>query len=305
MLKILILGSNSFIGGHFVRGLLARKDVDLTLFGKRKEIEFSFLKQIEGDFSNQEILKEAVTGQDIVYHFISQTIPSNSWNTPRFEIENNLLPFLNFIETASQSDVKKICFASSGGTIYGLQPEILNEDSKTDPFSPYGIIKRANESFLLYAKAKYQINYDIYRISNVYGERQNTNKGLGFVNTALENILENRPVIIYGDGEKIRDYIYAQDVSRLLTLSIEKNIKDSDIYNVSSGFSISLNSLIELMKKVLDHDFEVVYLPSRESDNDKVTLDNSKIMQYFNNFDFTTLEEGIKKNYRYLQKLNK
>lgn len=305
MLKILILGSNSFIGGHFIRGLLARRDIEVTLFGKRKEYEFNSLRQIKGDYFDQAELKKALIGQDLVYHFISQTNPSNSWNTPHFEIEKNLIPFLNFIETAGQSEVKKICFASSGGTIYGLQSKLLDETDKTDSFSPHGIIKRASESFLLYAKSKYRINYDIYRISNVYGEKQNTNKGLGFINTALENIIQNRPITIYGDGENIRDYIYVQDVAKLLTLSIEKNVKDSDIYNISSGYSISLNNLIELIKKVLNRDFEVIYLPSRESDNEKVNLDNSKIMQFFNNFDFTTLEEGIKKNYFHLKKIIK
>ncbi|MEK7725305.1 MAG: NAD-dependent epimerase/dehydratase family protein [Acidobacteriota bacterium] len=237
----------------------------------------------------------------MVYHFVSQTIPATSWNEPLVEIENNLKPFLKFIEIASENEVKKICFASSGGTIYGFQQDALNEEHLTEPFSPYGIIKRTIESFLQYAKQKHQLNYDIYRMSNVYGEGQDIGKGLGFINTALEKIAHNESVVIYGDGENVRDYVYVRDVAKLLTLSLEKNINDSDIYNLSSNHPVSLNELVDLMKSILGINFEVKYLPMRASDNRKVVLDNAKIMKHFDQLSLTPLENGIEQTYNYLK----
>ena len=166
----------------------------------------------------------------------------------------------------------------------------MTEKTPAEPFSPHGIIKRAIESFLQYAKLNYKIHYDIYRISNAYGEGQNVGKGLGFINTALENIINNRPVIIYGDGENVRDYIYVKDIAKLLMLSFSKDLEDSDIYNISSNHAISLNELIILIKKVLDIDFEVKHLSGRLSDNRKVILDNFKIMENFKETRLTTLE---------------
>jgi UDP-glucose 4-epimerase len=301
MLNVSVLGANSFIGKHLIRKLSERKDVSLTLFARSFTPEFEHFKCIHGDFADTESLTKALVRQDIVYHFVSQTIPATSWNEPLVEIEKNLTPFLEFIELAAENGVKKICFASSGGTVYGLQQDLLTEENRSEPFSPYGIIKRTIESFLQYAKQKHQLNYDIYRMSNVYGEGQDIGKGLGFINTALEKIAHNEPVKIYGDGENVRDYIYVQDVANLLTLSLEKKLEDSDIYNVSSNHPVSLNELIELIKKVLDFDFEVEYLPNRASDNRKVVLDNAKIMQNFEQFSLTTLEDGIEQTYNYLK----
>jgi UDP-glucose 4-epimerase len=302
MLKVLILGSNSFIGKHLIKHLSEeRKDVLLTLFGKNLPDDLEKLRFIQGDFRDAESLKKALEGQDIVYHFISSTIPANSWDLPLIEVERNLLPFLKFIELSAQSGIRKVCFASSGGTVYGYQQDLLTEESLTEPFSPYGIIKRACESFLQYARQRYQMNYDIYRVSNVYGEGQDVGKGLGFINTALERIVNNQPVLIYGDGENIRDYIDVCDVAKLLTLSITKDITDSDTYNISSNNPVSLNKLIELMKNVLDLDFEVKYEPTRASDNRKVLLNNSRVLHDFGQIDLTSLEDGIKKTYNYLK----
>ncbi len=117
----------------------------------------------------------------------------------------------------------------------------------------------------------------------------------------MENILNNQTITIYGDGENVRDYIYVRDVAELLTLSITKNLEDSDIYNVSSSHQINLNNLISLIKNVTGIDFEVKYLPSRLSDNRKVILNNSKIMKLFPEFTQYSLENGIKKTYDYLR----
>jgi UDP-glucose 4-epimerase len=302
MLKVLILGSGSFIGSHLVR-LLSKDDISISVFGRNEyllpDVKVNFF---QGDFDNGDCLKKALQDQDVVYHFISTTIPSNSWDKPIIEIEKNLIPTLKLIELASECGVKKICFASSGGTVYGLREKVLTEDDLTEPFSPYGIIKRTIESFLQYARAKSGLNYDIYRISNVYGEGQQIHKGLGFINTALENIVLKQPITIYGNGEIVRDFIYVEDVAKLLTLSLNKGFSDSDIYNISSNNPVSLNDLIGIMKNALGLDFEVVYLPARVSDNKKVVLDNSKIMRNFIDLNLTSLERGIEKTFRYLEK---
>ena len=302
MLKVLVLGFNGFIGRHLTAELAKKNDISLTVFGRNADFgKLDNLHYFQGDFEDTTALKKALENQDIVYNFVSHTIPSSSWDNPLLEIEKNLTPTLRLIELAAESGVKKICFPSSGGTIYGLQQNLLTEESLTEPFSPYGITKRTIESFLQYAKFKHRLNYDIYRISNVYGEGQNIGKGLGFINTTLENIVNNRPVVIYGDGENIRDYIYVKDVVKLLMLSVNKNVKDSDIYNVSSNNPISLNSLIDLIRNVTKIDFSVTYVPNRLSDNQKVCLDNSKIMKLCSEMSLCSLEEGIKNTYDYLK----
>jgi UDP-glucose 4-epimerase len=302
MEKILILGSNSFIGQHLTKHL-SNFNVRVSVFGRTiPNMLLPNQSFFEGDFSDRESLRKSLASQDIIYHFISQTNPATSWDCPKIEVEKNLLPTLELIELACQEGVKKICFISSGGTVYGFQSNFLNEESPTAPFSPYGIIKRSIESFLQYAKLKHQLYYDIFRVSNVYGEGQDIGKGLGFINTTLENIIQNRPISIYGDGENVRDYIYVQDVARLLMISLQKDLTDSGVYNISSNNPISLNNLLMLIKDVVGFDFQVNYLPKRLSDNYKVILDNSKIMQYFSAMQLVSLQEGIKITFEKLRK---
>lgn len=302
MLKVLVLGSNGFIGRNLVDELL-KKDISVTGFGRNADLHLNpKARFIQGSFEEDNALKKALADQDIVYHLISQTIPSSSWDNPFLEIEKNLKPSLRLIELAAESGVKKICFASSGGTVYGFQESVLGEEASTEPFSPHGIVKRTIESFLQYAKVRHEIAYDIYRITNVYGEGQITEKGLGFINTALENAINGRPVFVFGDGEIVRDYIYVKDVAKALASSTLRSLESSNIFNLSSNCPISLNDLIVLIKDVLGVDFEVRYLPGRLNDNRTVRIDNSRILRYCSELSLTPLEDGVRITYNFLKK---
>lgn len=304
MIKVLIVGYG-FIGRHLAEVLAKKDNISLTVLDRTDAgTKLEGVSYISGDFSDVDILREALNGQRVVYHFVSSTIPSTSWNSPLIEIEKNLRPSLQLIELAAEAKVEKIAFASSGGTIYGFQQGSLNEESRTEPYSPYGIIKRTIESFLEYARVKDGLNFDIYRISNVYGEGQNTEKGLGFINTTLESIVSGQPITIFGDGKNVRDYIYVRDAAKLLTLSTTKDLADSDIYNVSSNHQISLNNLIKLIKDITGISFHVEYFPARLSDNRRVNLNNSKIMTLFPEYVQCSLEDGIRKTYDYLKETN-
>lgn len=304
MKRVLVLGSRGFIGRNLVNVLTNDPTVNVTGFGrKHPEGLNGHFRFIEGSFEDPNSLKAALLNQDIVYHLISQTIPSSSWDSPEIEIQNNLRPAIDMIRIAADAGVKKICFASSGGTVYGLNSSVLNENDLTAPFAPYGIIKRTIESFLEYARHRYEINYDIYRISNAYGEGQDVARGLGFINTTLESILHGRPVVVYGDGEAVRDFIHVKDVAALLALSLKKTTDTSDIFNLSSNRPISLNDLLVIIRDVTKVDFAVEYRDGRLNDNKKVMLDNAKIMNVNPGHSLISLEDGVRETYNYLKKL--
>lgn len=135
MLKILLMGASGFIGKHLISTFSNREDLLLTIFGRTYENpDIKNVRFINGNYEDSRDLMKALKGQDLIYHFISQTIPSSSWDNPLAEIEKNLIPFLTFIRLAAENGIKKICFASSGGTVYGLQSNLLTEESLTEPF---------------------------------------------------------------------------------------------------------------------------------------------------------------------------
>ena len=303
MLNTAIIGANGFIGRNLVNELSQSLNVNLSLFGKENtKILGTNLYCNKIDLKNVEQINIFFSDIDIVYYLASATIPSISWENPVLEFENNLIPFITFTETVAKLGVTKIVFVSSAGTVYGSSRFKVTENSDKHPFSPYGIIKLTMEHFLNYYNNKYGINFDVYRISNVYGDGQNTSKGLGIINTFIENILLKNEIHVFGNGEIIRNYIYVKDVTKLLSHSINKELTNSEIYNLSSNDTISINDLVDIIKFQVPEKFNIIYENSRKSDNSFIDLDNLKLLSEINNFQFTPLEIGIAETYKYLKR---
>lgn len=301
--KVAIIGSNGFIGKHLTEKLSQNPSVELSLFGKSANSAFgnqySYHKL---DLLNSQQVNLHFEDIDVVYYLASETIPATSWDNPLIEIEKNLLPFINFLECLSALKTKKVVFLSSAGTVYGHSVESANEESNKSPFSPYGIVKLAMENFLNYYKNKYQLNFDIYRVSNVYGEGQDTSKGLGIINTFIEKIISDKKINIYGDGKNVRNYIYVKDVAELLSCSVNSDMSSSDIFNLSSNDTLSINELVTIMQSVISEKFDIIYSQNRQSDNLAIKLDNTKIVNAYPNFRFTQIEDGILKTYQFIKK---
>lgn len=301
-MNIAIIGSNGFIGSHLTNYISQNKENKIFLFGRNKNSTLNLnLPYYQLGSLDQDQFNLIFSDIDVVYYLASATIPSSSWENPTTEIEKNLLPFLNFTEKISKLPVKKIVFVSSAGTIYGPSLQKVKESSDKNPFSPYGIIKLTIEHFLNYFKLKNGINFDIYRVSNVFGEGQNTSHGLGIINTFIESILTKHQVQIYGDGNNIRNYIYINDVVKFLANSIYSDVNQSNVFNVASNDTISVNNLVEILKANIPVNFDVNYLEGRKSDNTIIEIDNSKILEYNPNFEFTSIQNGIMKTYDFIK----
>lgn len=305
-MKVAVIGSNGFIGSHLTRKLMQIPTLELHLFGKSTSSAFG--KNV--NYKQIDLLNDAKNisdfeGMDLVYYLASESIPASSWQNPLLEVEKNLVPFLKFGECLAKAQVKKIAFLSSAGTVYGATNKKVTEDSDKHPFSPYGITKLAMENFLNYFKAKYGISYDIFRVSNAYGEGQDTSKGLGLINTLLEKIITENRIKIFGDGENLRNYIYVKDLAELVSLSATSPIETCGIYNVSSNDTLTINQIVELLRKVVQKDFEVIYEGKRQSDNAAIDLDNSRILAAVPGFKFTPILQGITETYTAIKnKLN-
>ena len=303
-MNIAIIGANGFIGKHLVNQLSEELNNNLFLFGTNKISPFTKEYCYSPiDLTNSTEILSLFKDIDIVYYLASASIPASTWENPTSEIENNLLPFINFLECISRLSVKKLVFTSSAGTIYGSSNENLNEEANKKPFSPHGINKVTMEYYLNYFEAKYDLKYDVFRVSNIYGEGQNTSKGLGIINTFLEKIISDKEITVFGNGEIIRNYIYVKDVAKVLAYTCQSNLEISSIYNLSSDDSLSINEVIEYIKKITNEPFKINYQKTRGSDNPKILLDNTKLKNDFKELKFTSINEGIKNTY--LKLLNK
>lgn len=302
-MNIAVIGANGFIGKHLSEILSMDSRNNLFLFGRSAISNNTNLNAVYYcvDLSDKEGVGEKFKNIDIVYYLASVSIPATTWNNPMEEIHKNLIPFLEFLEGLKETKCKKIAFVSSAGTVYGPTHGKVSEQSDKNPFSPYGIIKLSMEHFLNYYQAKYDFNFDIYRVSNVYGIGQDVSKGLGVINIFLDTINREGKVRVFGDGTNTRNYIYVEDVVKLMARS-NNSLNKSGIYNLSSNDTLSINQLIEIMKEILEQKFEVIYEEGRKSDNSFIDLDNSLIRGENPLFEFTNIEEGILATYHSINK---
>ena len=236
-------------------------------------------------------------GIDTVLHLASTLIPASTHEDFNRELEEIIIPTFGLLPILGQKKIPVIFF-SSGGTVYGKAVHKIQENHKLEPINYYGYSKLMIENHIRLIHKTSNLNYLILRFSNVFGKYQRMNSEQGFITVALGKIAEGKQVEIWGDGENVRDYFYAGDISVVIDKLIRSGIMN-DTFNVGSGEGTSLNEIIELFNKILGKKIGIVFKPKRTVDLDKVVLDISHIKSKIE-FYPTKLHEGLLEYIEYL-----
>jgi UDP-glucose 4-epimerase len=307
--KCLVLGANGFIGSHLVDSL-SRAGHFVRCFDRFQTKDAIFLNKgssnvevFRGDFLDKTSLQKALENIDYVFHFISTTTPLTAENDPLTDIETNVKMSVELFSLCAQASVKKVIFASTGGSIYGNvdSSKPLSENLCPMPVSPYAIGKLSIEHYLRYFKRKHGLDYRVLRISNPYGPRQNTLSGQGVISIFLENIRKEMPITIYGDGSMIRDYIFISDVAEMIAGSFEKST-DSLVYNLGSGKGYSVNEVVKIIEQVTKVKPHIAHKEAPTTFVNEVVLDTTKFTDDFSITPKVNLKEGIEKTWQALKK---
>lgn len=299
-MRVLILGGNGFIGSNLAEYLV---EVGMEVYSfdyappTKRNADVQYLM---GDFFDDEILKGVVAGKDVIYHAISTITPGNS-NERYFQgYSKDFLQTVKLCEYVEEMK-GKLVFLSSGGTVYGNQTKFpIKEEFVPHPINHYGNLKLCIENTMLTFAYQKGMNVIIARISNPYGPGQDSAKGVGFIDAALRSAISGRTLEVWGDGNNIRDYIYIKDVCKILVSLIKCDEIPGRIVNISSGTGISMNEIIEIVKRN-ESSLKVVYKEARCIDAKAIVLDNSKVMDIFGE-KLVGIEEGIGIYYQILKK---
>lgn len=302
MYKIGVIGGEGFIGKAVVSKLKNDGVHDVLVLGRKQKSSIYTTEEYQSlNWENPVQMIKIFEKLDVIYYLASSSFPFNTWGAPKKEVAENLIPFISILEVASQVGIKKVIFTSSGGTVYGEAQAEKDEKSLTDPFSPHGIIKLTMEHFLNYFEKNHGLRHEVFRISNVYGPGQDTSKGLGLINSIIEKGIKGEVIRIYGDGSNMRNYVFVDDVSELMTRSLVDNINKSDTLNLCSDESLSIKDILEIVEEVMEEQLKIEFVSERKSDVDRILLSNKKIKSSAPEYKFTPLKEAIVKTYKYLK----
>jgi UDP-glucose 4-epimerase len=295
--RCLVVGGNGFIGSHVVDAL-ARRGHRVSAFDRFGAIGASFdslgVRRITGDFLSRSDLSKAVAGHEIVVHCLSTTSPATADDEPSLDITTNVAQSVQLLQVCVEAGVRRVAYASSGGAIYGDQPKrVFSETDLALPTSPYAIGKLAVEGYLRYFRKKFGLDYVVFRISNPYGPRQHPQKRQGVIPISLRRIAEGEPVVVYGDGSMVRDYLYVEDLAAMMARMVDAQT-NYDVYNIGSGVGTSVNELLEVIRTVVRRPFAVVHEDVPPTFVDHVTLDVARIAEEFGDVATTDLETGIR-----------
>lgn len=309
-MRCLALGGAGFIGSHIVDALVERGHkvrvfdrprIDTkNLSNSMSQIEFQ-----SGDFSNESEIAKALEGIDTVVHLVSTTTPTSSNDNPVYDAETNIAGTVRMFALAKEAGVKKIVFASSGGTVYGEPLHLpIPETHPNNPICSYGITKLTIEKYLHLFHHLHGLDYSILRIANPYGERQNPSGGLGAVTVFLWKVLHGEPITIWGNGEVARDYFYISDLVAAFVKVID-DTPPSRIYNIGGGRAYSLNEIVATIQAVTGKTTKVNYTPARKLDVPVNYLDITRARNELAWAPTVTLEQGVAKTLSALQGLRR
>jgi nucleoside-diphosphate-sugar epimerase len=274
--KVLVTGGTGFIGTELVEQLHVRGYEVTILDRKDKPIGLDHVKYIQGELSNPARCVMACGNQDYVIHLAAKARIPESFINPDEYFDSNVTGTRNILTAASAVGVRKFIYAGSS-SVYGNNTPPNKPNHKPDPLNYYAMSKLFGEHLCKQYKIMFNLNYNILRFFTVYSENQPTSLLFG---KFAQMVKEGKPVTIHGDGEFKRDFIHVSDVASACIASMESKVKN-DTFNVGTGTSISVNGVVDILKKYAP-DLEAINVDKQRGYAPETLADISKTKNLLN-----------------------
>ncbi len=301
-MKALLIGGSGFIGSHLVDVLCAHGH-QVRVLSRQPGHGYApaaAVEQVIGDAANAALLDTALAGVDVVYHLASASVPLTAEQDMIGNVQQNLFPTLTILDAMVRRGVARLIFFSSGGTVYGPACRLpIAEDHPTDPIGAHGVAKLMIEKYIHLYAHRHQLEYQILRVANAYGERQNPTGKQGIIGVAMHRLLRREPLEIWGDGSSVRDYIYVGDVARAALLAAT-NPRPQAILNIGSGVGTALSDLLRQIERLGEWPLRLCFSPAKPHDVPIQVLDIHRARQELGWQPTTTLAVGLERTWRWM-----
>jgi len=311
--SVLIFGGAGFIGSNLAQHLLENTEASVHVFdnlsraGVHRNLDWlrkvaagsGRLRVTVGDVRDAGLVEKAVAHACEIYHFAAQVAVTTSIADPRLDFEVNLGGTFNILDAARRCGHNPFVLFTSTNKVYGdlalgspaagksrySFPEHrgVSESQPLDFHSPYGCSKGAADQYVRDFSRIYGLPTVVFRMSCVAGPRQFGTEDQGWVAHFLYSAVEQKPVVIYGDGRQVRDVLCVHDLVRAFE-AVRRNpqVASGEIYNVGGGASnaISLLELIEKIERITGCRIDYKLEPRRPGDQLVYLTDYGKIYQH-------------------------
>lgn len=295
----LVTGAAGFIGGVVAKRLIIEGNRVITIDNLSTGFEKSIPEGVEfykGNCQDYNIIKQLEKYSfDAIFHIAGQSSGEISFDDPVYDLQTNAQSTLLLLKLALETNCTEFIYASTM-SVYGDQKdEKVKEDAILQPKSFYGIGKIASEHYLRIYQ-QYGIHSIALRLFNVYGPGQNMeNLRQGMVSIFLAMAIRGKTIIVKGDKNRFRDFVYIDDVLEAFMKSLNKKSHIFKVYNVSSGISTTIENLISSILINIDHKVLVEYSGSTLGDQFGLYGDNSLIQEELGWESKCNLEVGLRK----------
>jgi nucleoside-diphosphate-sugar epimerase len=299
----LVTGGAGFIGSHISETLVKRghnvRVADSFVTGYRRNIREG-VEFLEGDCADPAFAKQIVAGMDYVVH--QAAIPSvpRSVERPLESHRANVDGMLQMLLASRDAGVKRLVFAGSS-SVYGdttVLPKV--ETMEPNPLSPYALQKLMGESYGQMFTRLYGFETVTTRYFNVFGPRQDPGSPYsGVISLFIKALREGTRPVIYGDGEQTRDFTYVTNVVDGVLRAAETPGVGGQVFNVATNSRISLNQLLDVLKKIFGSDVQPIYKEGRKGDVRDSQADITKAERLLGYKPTVTLEDGLRETVKW------
>lgn len=287
-MRLLITGGAGFIGTNFVYYWLGAHPTDrliildaLTYAGNKANLKEAIktrkVEFVKGNINNKPLVEVLVSRTDLTVHFAAESHVDRSITDPKAFLSTNVLGTHTLLEAAVKH--RRRFHHVSTDEVFGSLPrgskKRFSETTPYSPRSPYSASKAASDHLVSAYVDTFGLSATISNCSNNYGPWQHPEK---LIPKAIQNLLENKMVPLYGDGGQKRDWLYVEDHCRAIDLILSKG-KPGQTYLVGGQTEeISNKSLVQKLIKILGKSKDSIeYVTDRPGHDQKYAIDWSKL----------------------------